>query len=41
MNITWYLDLEVKFAKQGKIKQSLKLSEWAKVELEKKRDDTK
>lgn len=32
-----YLDIKVRIARQGKIKQSLKLSEWARNDFEKKR----
>ena len=32
-----YLDAEVRFAMQRKVKQSMKLSEWARVEFEKNR----
>jgi hypothetical protein len=32
-----YLEVEVKYAKRGKVKQSAKLGEWARVEFEKKR----
>jgi hypothetical protein len=32
-----YLELEVKYAKKGKVQQSMKLNEWARNEFEKKR----
>lgn len=32
-----YLELETKFARQGKVNQSVKLSEWARVEYEKRK----
>lgn len=32
-----YLDLEVKFARRGKVQQSMKLNEWARNEFEKKK----
>lgn len=31
-----YLDVEVKYAQQGKVKQSIKLSEWAHYEFNKR-----
>lgn len=32
-----YLDMEVRFARRGKVQQSMKLNEWARVDFEKKR----
>jgi len=32
-----YLDLEVMYARRGKVQQSVKLGEWARVEFENKR----
>lgn len=32
-----YLDVEVEYAQRGKVQQSAKLGEWARVEFEKKR----
>lgn len=35
-----YIDAEIRFAQKGKVKQSVKLSEWANVEFKKnKRSD--
>ncbi len=35
-----YIDAEIKFAQKGKVRQSVKLAEWANVEFEKnKRSD--
>lgn len=34
-----YIDAEIRFAQKGKVKQSVKLSEWAHNELRKRKEN--
>lgn len=37
--IIHYIDAEIKFAEKGKVKQSVKLSEWAYNEIRKRKEN--